>query len=51
MDGTFLHLIIMSTAKRIEFLGDRISHIVLKVPWCDSVINAHVEMVKESLCT
>jgi len=50
MDGIFLYLIIMSTAKRIEFLSDRMSHIVLKVPWCDIVvITAHAEMLKESL--
>jgi len=45
MDRIFLHLRIMSTAKRIEFISDRISHRVLKVPWCDTVvINAHAEM-------
>lgn len=52
MDGIFLHLIITSTAGRIEFLSDRISHIVLKDPWCDTVvINAHAEVLKESLYT
>lgn len=51
MDGIFLHLRIMSTAKRIEFLSDRISHIVLIIPLCDTVvINAHAEILKESLC-
>ena len=41
----------MSTANRIEYFSDSISQIVPNVPLCDSVvINAHGEMIKESLC-
>ena len=39
----------MSAAKRIEFLRDRISHTVLKVPLCDTVV-INAEMLKDILC-
>jgi hypothetical protein len=42
----------MSTDKRIEFFSDGIAHIVLKVPWCNTVVkNARDELIKEIVFT
>ena len=40
--GFFIHNRIKSAVKRVEFISDRLSYIVLKGRWCDIiVINAH----------
>ena len=37
----FLQHRTISTVKRVEFIGDRMSHIVLNVCWCNTVLNVH----------
>ena len=40
--GFFVHKRIKSAVKKVEFISDRLSYLVLKVRWCDIiVINAH----------
>ena len=40
--GFFIHKRIKSTVKKVEFISDRLSYLVLKGRWCDIVvINAH----------
>jgi hypothetical protein len=38
--GFFVHRIV-STVKRVEFVGDRMSYIILRGRWCDVVLNVH----------
>ncbi|KAJ4430447.1 hypothetical protein ANN_22663 [Periplaneta americana] len=41
--GFFVHKRIKSAVKKVEFISDRLSHLVLKSRWCDIIlINAHV---------
>jgi hypothetical protein len=38
----FVHKIIMSAVKRVEFVSDRMSYIILRGRWCDIVVlNVH----------
>jgi hypothetical protein len=38
----FVHYIIISAVKRVEFLSDRMLHITLKGRWCDIIVmNVH----------
>jgi hypothetical protein len=37
----FVHNRIISAVKRVEFVSDRMSYIILKVRWCDIVLNVH----------
>ncbi|PNF34140.1 hypothetical protein B7P43_G01150 [Cryptotermes secundus] len=40
--GYFVHKRIVSAVKRVEFVSDRISYIILKGRWCDSIVmNVH----------
>ncbi|PNF22036.1 hypothetical protein B7P43_G10581 [Cryptotermes secundus] len=40
--GFFVHKRIVSAVKRVEFVSDRISYIILKGRWCDSIVmNIH----------
>jgi hypothetical protein len=40
--GSFVHQRIVSAIKRVEFVSDKISYIVLRGRWCNSIIlNAH----------
>jgi hypothetical protein len=36
-----VHKRIISAVKRIEFVSDRMSYIILRVRWCDIVLNIH----------
>jgi len=40
--GFFVHHRIVSAAKRVEFVSDRVSHIVLRGRWCNIIVlNVH----------
>jgi hypothetical protein len=40
--GTFMHKRIISAVKRVEFISDRMSYIILRGCWCDVVVlNVH----------
>jgi len=40
--GLFLHLRIVPAVKRVEFLGDMVSYIVLRGRWCNVILlNVH----------
>jgi hypothetical protein len=36
-----LHERIISAVKRVEFVSDRMSYIILRGHWCDTVLNVH----------
>ena len=36
--GFFVHQIIGSAVKRVEFLSDRVSYIVLRGRWCNIIV-------------
>jgi hypothetical protein len=36
-----VHHRIASAVKRVEFVSDRMSYIVLRVCWCHTVLNVH----------
>jgi hypothetical protein len=37
----FIHKRIISAVKRVEFISDRMSYIILRGSWCDIVLNVH----------
>jgi hypothetical protein len=40
--GLFIHKIIISAVKRVEFVRDRMSYIILRGRWCDIIVlNVH----------
>jgi hypothetical protein len=39
--GSIVHKRIISAVKRTEFVGDRMSYIMLTGVWCDIVLNIH----------
>jgi hypothetical protein len=39
--GFFIHKRIISAVKRVEFVSDRMSYIILRVFWCDIILNVH----------
>jgi exonuclease III len=39
--GFFLHKGIISAVKRVEFVSDRMTYIILRGCWCDIVLNVH----------
>jgi hypothetical protein len=39
--GFFMHKGIMSAVKRVEFVSDRMSYIILRGSWCHIVLNVH----------
>jgi hypothetical protein len=54
--GSFVQKKIMSTLKRIEFVSDRMSYIILRGRWCNNILlNVHaptedkIDYVKDSL--
>jgi hypothetical protein len=45
----FVHRRIVSTVKRVEFVSDRMSYIVLRGHWCNIIVlNAHKPTVEKS---
>jgi dihydroorotate dehydrogenase len=36
--GFFIHRRIISAVKRVEFLSDRMSYIILRGRWCDIIV-------------
>jgi hypothetical protein len=51
--GFFVHKRIRSAVKKVEFISDRMSYIILRGRWCDIVLNVHaptedkIEDIKE----
>ena len=42
--GFFVHRRILSAVKRVEFVSDRLSYVVLRGRWCNIiVVNAHAQ--------
>jgi hypothetical protein len=39
--GFFVHKRIISAVKRVEFVNDRMSYIILRGRWCHIVLNVH----------
>jgi hypothetical protein len=39
--GDFVHKKIISAVKRVEFVIDRMSYIILRGCWCDIILNVH----------
>jgi hypothetical protein len=39
--GFFVHKIIISAFKTVEFVSDRVSYIILRGCWCNIVLNVH----------
>jgi exonuclease III len=39
--GFFVHKRIMSAVKRVEYISDTISYIILRGCWCDIILNVH----------
>jgi len=45
----FVHHIIVSTEKRVEFVSDRMSYIVLRIRWCNIIVlNVHAPSMGKS---
>jgi exonuclease III len=39
--GILVHMRIISAGKRVEFVSDRMSYIILRGRWCDIVLKVH----------
>ena len=46
--GFFVHHRILLAAKRVDFVGDRLSYIVLTGRWCNIVLNEHAPSEEKS---
>ena len=46
--GFFVHYRILSAVKRVEFVSDRMSYIVLRGCWCKIVLNVHAPSEEKS---
>ena len=47
--GIFLHQRTISAIKRVEFVGDRVSYIVLRGRWCNIIVlNVHATSEEKS---
>jgi hypothetical protein len=44
----FVHHSIISAVKRVEFVSDRVSYIVLRGCWCNIVLNVHAPSEEKS---
>jgi hypothetical protein len=45
----FLHHIIISSVRRVEFVSDRMSHIILRGRWCNIIVlNVHAPSEEKS---
>jgi hypothetical protein len=47
--GFFLHNIIMSAVKRVEFVSDRMSYIILRGHWCNIIVLNSMTQLKIKL--
>ena len=46
----FVHNRIVSAVKRVEFVGNRVSYIVLNGGWCDNIVlNVHAPSEEKSV--
>jgi hypothetical protein len=55
--GFFIHKRIMSAVKRVKFVSDRMSYIILRGRWCNVIVlNVHaptedkIDYIKERFC-
>ena len=49
MNRIFVHHRIVSAVKRVEFVSDRLSYIVLRVRWCNIIVlNVHAPSEEKS---
>ena len=46
--GFFVHHRMVSAVKRVEFVSDRVSYIVLRGCWCNIVLNVHAPSEEKS---
>jgi hypothetical protein len=46
--GFFVHHRIVSAVKRLEFVSDRVSHVVLRGRWFSIIVNVHSPSQKKN---